>query len=127
MRLLKYRISSFKNAFSGIFFAFRTQNNLWIHLIISILVVLMGLWLALSVIDWAILILTMAMVFAAEMFNTSIEAVVDLIQPAIHPLAKTGKDVAAAAVLLTAISSIFIGILILGPPLCRRLGIYIFP
>jgi diacylglycerol kinase len=63
------------------------------------------------------------MVFAAEFLNTSIEAVVDLASPEIHPLAKIGKDVGAAAVLVAALAAILVGLLILGPPLWAKLSL----
>jgi diacylglycerol kinase len=76
--------------------------------------------------DWAILILTTAVVFVAEFLNTAIEAVVDLASPEIHPLAKIGKDVGAAAVLVAALAAVLIGLLILGPPLWARITMF-FP
>jgi diacylglycerol kinase len=63
------------------------------------------------------LITVICMVWMAEFLNTALEAVVDLASPSHHPLAKTGKDVGAAAVLITALTSIIVGLLILGPPL----------
>ena len=72
---------------------------------------------------WAVLVLTIAMVFTAEFINTAIEAVVDLASPGKHPLAKVGKDVGAAAVLVAALSAVLIGLLILGPPLWDRLNV----
>ena len=81
-----------------------------------------GLWLGLPPRDWAVLLLTIAMVWAAEFFNTAIEAVVDLASPAKHPLAKVGKDVGAAAVLIAALAAIGVGLLILGPPLWEKMG-----
>jgi diacylglycerol kinase len=82
----------------------------------------LAFWLKLPTHDWAILILTVTMVFTAEFINTSIEAVVDLASPAHHPLAKVGKDVGAAAVLIAALAAILIGLLILGPPLWARVS-----
>ncbi len=81
----------------------------------------LALWLRLPAHDWAMLVLTTAMVFAAEFMNTAIEAVVDLASPDKHPLAKIGKDVGAAAVLVAALAAILIGLLILGPPLWLKL------
>jgi diacylglycerol kinase (ATP) len=77
----------------------------------------MAFWLQIPMRDWAVLILTIAMVWTAEFINTALEAVVDLASPHHHPLAKVGKDVGAAAVLIAALTSILVGILILGPPL----------
>jgi len=78
-------------------------------------------WLELDTLRWAIIVLTAAVVFAAELFNTAVEVVVDLVSPLEHPLAKTSKDVAAGAVLLSALAAVFVGILVLGPPLLLKL------
>jgi diacylglycerol kinase (ATP) len=118
------RIASFRHAFHGWVYVIRTQRNAWIHAVITILVVIMGLWLGLPPRDWATLVLVIAMVWSAEFLNTSIEAVVDLASPAHHPLAKTGKDVGAAAVLIAAGAAVLVGLLILGPPLWARIAIW---
>ncbi len=103
----------------------RSQQNAWLHAIISSLVLLMAFWLKLSVRDWAVLLVTIALVWTAEFINTALEAVVDLASPQQHPLAKVGKDVGAAAVLIAALTSILVGLLILGPPLLEKLkGIF---
>jgi len=115
------RIASFRYAFQGWHHVFRTQQNMWIHGIIATVVFFLALWLRLPAHDWAMLVLTTAMVFAAEFMNTAIEAVVDLASPNKHPLAKIGKDVGAAAVLVAALAAILIGLLILGPPLWAKL------
>ena len=115
------RGSSFKHAFAGWWYVVRTQKNAWIHATATVCVAAMGLWLGLPLRDWAVLILTVALVWTAEFLNTALEAVVDLASPERHPLARVGKDVGAAAVLITACSSVFVGILILGPPLWHRL------
>lgn len=115
------RVHSFRHAFRGWFYALRTQRNAWIHSGIATIVLLLGVWLRLSALDWAVIILTIAMVFAAEFMNTAIEAVVDLASPDNHPLAKISKDVGAAAVLVAALAAILVGLLILGPPLWLKL------
>jgi diacylglycerol kinase (ATP) len=115
------RVYSFRNAFSGLWFVIRTQKNTWIHSIATILVISIGIWLQLSAITWSILILTIGMVWMAEFLNTALEAICDLASPIKHPLAKIGKDVGAASVLITALSSIIIGILLLGPPLFSKI------
>ena len=115
------RIHSFRHAFRGWGHVLKTQQNAWIHSLIASLVIVMGLWLELAAREWAILVLTIAMVFTAEFINTAIEAVVDLASPAYHPLAKVGKDVGAGAVLVAALAAILVGLLILGPPLWARL------
>ncbi len=115
------RIASFGHAFHGWWYVIRTQKNAWVHAVVTTLVVVLGIWLAIPARDWAVLILTIAVVWSAEFFNTSIEAVVDLASPVHHPLAKVGKDVGAAAVLIAAGASVLIGLLILGPPLWARI------
>ena len=116
------RSHSFRYAFSGWWFVIRTQRNAWIHAIISIAVILVSLWLGLDPHDWAMIIIAIAMVWTAEFINTALEAVVDLASPTQHQLARVGKDVGAAAVLIAAASAALIGLLILGPPLVSRLG-----
>ena len=116
------RIVSFGHAFRGWAYVLRTQHNAWIHSVAATAVLLIGLWVGLPPRDWAVLVLTIAMVFTAEFINTSIEAVVDLASPEKHPLAKVGKDVGAAAVLVAALSAVLVGLLILGPPLWLKLG-----
>jgi diacylglycerol kinase (ATP) len=116
------RIHSFGHAFRGWGYVLRTQHNTWIHSTVATLVIILGLWLGLPARDWAVLVLAIAMVFTAEFINTSIEAVVDLASPVHHPLAKVGKDVGAAAVLVAALAAAMIGLLILGPPLWVKLS-----
>jgi len=115
------RVHSFEHAYHGWWYVLRTQRNAWIHAVFSTAVLLVALWLHLPLLDWAVLILTIALVWAAEFINTALEAVVDLASPHQHPLAKVGKDVGAAAVLLAALASILVGLLILGPPLWEKL------
>ena len=117
------RIRSFGYAFRGWWHVLHTQQNAWIHAVISTAVLIISLWLRLPPRDWAVLLVTIAMVWAAEFFNTAIEAVVDLASPVQHPLAKVGKDVGAAAVLIAALAAIGVGLLILGPPLWEQISI----
>ena len=118
---LRSRARSFRYAFAGWWFVIRTQRNAWIHAVVSVAVVLVGIWLGLSTIEWAVIFLAIALVWTAEFINTALEAVVDLASPQQHELARVGKDVGAAAVLIAAASSALIGFLILGPPLWQRL------
>ncbi|MBI5293213.1 MAG: diacylglycerol kinase family protein [Chloroflexi bacterium] len=115
------RLASFQHAFSGWWYVIRTQRNAWIHTVLSTVVVLLGLWLRLERRDWALILLTIAVVWISEFVNTALEAVVDLASPGIHPLAKVGKDVGAAAVLIAAITAVLVGLLVLGPPLWLKL------
>jgi diacylglycerol kinase len=118
------RLHAFRHAFRGWWYVIRTQRNAWLHSVVSTLVVLVAFWLRLPMRDWAVLLLTIALVWTAEFINTALEAVVDLASPQNHPLAMVGKDVGAAAVLIAALTSILIGLLILGPPLWEKLKLF---
>jgi diacylglycerol kinase len=115
------RAKSFQYAYEGWRFVLKTQHNAWIHAIVSLLVFGLAYWLKLPARDWAVLILTIVVVWVAEFMNTAIEAVVDLKDGEFHPIAKIAKDVAAAAVLLGAVGALIVGLLIMGPPLWNRL------
>jgi diacylglycerol kinase (ATP) len=117
------RIRAFKHAFAGWVYVIRTQQNAWIHLLATLCVIVLAAWLGLPLRDWAVLLLAIAIVWIAEFLNTALEAVVDLASPERHPLAKVGKDVGAAAVLVAAFSAAILGFLILGPPLWERLSV----
>lgn len=114
------RITSIKHALHGWWYVLRTQRNAWIHGLAAAAVFIMSLWLKLPARDWAVLILTIAMVFTAEFINTAIEAVVDLATHEENQLAKVGKDVGAAAVLIAAMAAVLVGLLILGPLLWAK-------
>ncbi|MCS6908498.1 MAG: diacylglycerol kinase family protein [Anaerolineales bacterium] len=123
IHFLRSRARSFQHAFAGWWFVIRTQQNAWIHAVASVTVVGLGLWLHLDLQDWAVVLLTIALVWTAEFLNTALEAIATLAADGReHPLAKVGKDVGAAAVLIAAAASVAIGLLILGPPLLERLG-----
>ena len=115
------RLASFRYAVAGLAHVLRTQRNAWIHAVASLFVVVLAFWLQLGLTQWAALVLPMAMVWMAEFVNSALEAIVDLASPDVHPLAKVGKDVGAAAVLIAAVSAALVGLLILGPPLGKRL------
>ncbi len=105
----------FKYAFRGLWHALRTQRNMRVHLAAALVVTIAGILLHISAIEFAMLYVAIAGVFIAEMFNTVIEICVDLASPEYHPLARTAKDVAAGAVLLSAILAVVIGVFVLGP------------
>ncbi|MBD2869488.1 diacylglycerol kinase family protein [Paenibacillus arenilitoris] len=114
-------ICSLGVAFSGIGYAIRTQSHMRVHMIAAAAVCGLGWLVSLKPIEWAVILLTIAVVFSAEMMNTAVEQAVDLASPGIHPVAKIAKDVAAGAVLVAAIIAVVIGLLIIGPPLWRLL------
>ena|SRR5450631_778109 len=108
-------IGGFGYAFNGLWYALRTQRNARVHVAAALLVIIVGLFLHLSALEFAILFVAITGVFIAEMFNTVIELCVDLASPNYHSLAKIAKDVAAGAVLLSAMLAIVIGLLVFGP------------
>lgn len=122
-KFVELRIKSFKHAFAGWWFVISTQKNTWIHVAATLMVIILSIWLKLNTWEWALLFVVIGMVWIAEFLNTALEAVVDLASPEKHPLAKVGKDVGAAAVLLSAIVAILVGILVLGPHLIQKLHI----
>lgn len=121
MNFTSSRVKAFGYAFRGWGYVIRTQRNAWIHTLVTALVILLAAWLRLPARDWAVLLLTIALVWTAELINTALEAVVDLASPEAHPLAARGKDIGAAAVLIAALTSILVGLLILGPPLWEKI------
>jgi diacylglycerol kinase (ATP) len=121
IEFFRSRVRSFRFAFAGWWYVVRTQRNAWIHALVSILIILASFWLRLPAHDWALIVIAIALVWTAEFINTALEAVVDLASPTQHYLARVGKDVGAAAVLIAAGSSVLIGLLILGPPLFDKL------
>jgi diacylglycerol kinase len=108
-------IASFRYAFHGLWYAIRTQRNMRVHSAVTLLVLLVSILLRISTLEFAMIFIAITGVFIAEMFNTVIELCVDLASSEYHPLAKIAKDVAAGAVLLSAILSIIIGLFVLGP------------
>ena len=116
---IKKRIQSFGFALKGVATLFKTQPNARIHLMAILLVTVAGYLLKVSITEWCFIVMSFAMVLAAEAFNTAVEFVVDLTSPDYHPLAGKAKDVAAAAVLITAIGAAIIGLIIFLPKFIR--------
>src|SRR5437867_9639490 len=113
-------LRSFGYAFEGVAYILRTQRNARIEIAIAIAAVLVALWLGITSVEWAVLVLTIALVMTLEWVNTSLELAVSLASPERHPAAKAAKDVAAACVLLSALASIAVGVLLFGPRLVAR-------
>ena len=112
-------LNSFKYAFHGIRVLISTQHNARIHLLATITIIAAGFYLGFTSPEWCLIIFAAVMVWTAEAFNTAIEFLVDVASPEFHPLAGKAKDVAAGAVLISAIGSAVIGILIFTPYLVR--------
>lgn len=125
-RPLSWRVAnnllvSFQYAGQGISYAFRTQRNFRIHVVVGLLTVGLALGLGLSAVEVAVIILTGGIVMTMELLNTALESVVDLtVQQTYHELAKIAKDCAAAAVLMSAIVALSVAVCLLLPPLVQR-------
>ena len=119
---IKKRIQSFGFAFKGVATLFKTQPNARIHLMAILLVTVAGYLLKVSTTEWCFIVISFAMVLAAEAFNTAVEFVVDLASPDYHPLAGKAKDVAAAGVLITAMGAALIGLIIFIPKLLSSIN-----
>ncbi|WP_328800357.1 diacylglycerol kinase family protein [Paenibacillus sp. LX16] len=116
MRRQPWRMT-FRYAAEGVMYALRTQVNMRIHVVVALLVIVAGLTLHISRLDWLFVCVAIVIVIVAELFNTAVEAAVDLISPDIHPLAKAAKDTAAGAVLLAAVFAVIIGIFVFYRPM----------
>ena len=108
---------SFHNALVGIKTAYKSQRNFRVHIFVAIFVIIFGIFLKISIIEWLILILTILVVLVSEMFNTAVELTVDLFSTEYSKQAKRAKDVSAAGVLITAFFAIVIGVIIFLPKL----------
>jgi diacylglycerol kinase len=106
---------SFKNAWNGIVFAFKTQPNFRFHTGMGIFVVAMGLYFKIENIKWIVIAFTIMTVLVAETINTAIEQTIDLITDTYHLNAKNAKDVAAGMVLISAIFAVIVGLVIFVP------------
>jgi diacylglycerol kinase (ATP) len=109
------RLRSFTFAFAGIWTMLKTQHNAWVHAVATLVVIAGGVFFSLSAPEWCWVTLAIMSVWSAEALNTAFEFLADVVSPEFHPLVKHSKDVAAGAVLISAIGSCIIGILIFGP------------
>lgn len=107
----------FKYAIEGIISAYRSELHMKIHIVMASMAVILGIYCHINILEWCVILLCIGSVIALELINTAIEAVVDLITPNYHPLAKIAKDVAAGAVLIMAIIAAICGIIIFIPKL----------
>ncbi|MCR2803177.1 diacylglycerol kinase family protein [Paenibacillus soyae] len=112
-------LRSFTYALSGIRFALKSERNMRFHCGAAVVVIALGLWLSITVTEWCLILLSIALVMSLELVNTAIEQTVNLASPNQHPVAKAAKDVAAGAVTLAAFFASIIGLIVFGPPLWR--------
>ena len=114
------RIRSIRCAIAGIRVMIASQHNAWIHAAATVLVIAVSWSFGLSGAEWCWIILAVISVWTAEALNTAFEFLTDVASPEFHPLAAKAKDVAAGAVLITALGSAVIGLLVLGPHALAR-------
>jgi diacylglycerol kinase len=97
-RGFKRFVNSWKYSFAGLKYAYTQEQSLTIHAILTVIVVVSGIYFEISSLQWALVLFTMALIIVTELLNTAIEAVVDMVTEEYHPLAKVAKDCASAAV-----------------------------
>lgn len=115
---------SFKYSLDGLIYAYKYEQSMLIHVIATIFVIIANIVLQISPTEWLITFIAIGMVLAAELFNTAIEAVVDLVTLEIHPLAKIAKDCGSASTFVLALMAGVIGFVIYVPHIIEMIGIY---
>jgi diacylglycerol kinase len=114
---IQNRYRSFRAALRGFGWLILSERHFQLHLVAAVAAILLGLILGLTGVEWAILVVTIGFVLVAEAINTAIEHTIDLTVHQIHPLARTAKDIGAAAVLIAAAISVLIGCFLFLPKL----------
>jgi diacylglycerol kinase (ATP) len=114
---LKSRFKSFRFALNGVSSLLKNEHNSRIHLVAAIISIGMGIILKLNFFEWSLLIIVIGIVFLAELFNSSVETLADIIDPEWNKMIMTAKDYSAAAVLISAIVALVVGCLIMIPKL----------
>ena len=117
---LRRRVASFGHAFRGIAVALGSEVHLRFHAAATVAALGLGLYVGLGRLEWALVALAIGAVWSAELLNTAVEALTDLVSPDYHALAGKAKDVAAGAVLVVALGALAVGLLVFGPPLWAR-------
>ena len=112
---MKTFLNSFIYAFNGLVYAFKTQLNFKVHCIAAVFTILLGAYLGLSNTEWTLIAIAIGLVIVVELINTAIEVLVDLVSPEQHPKAGAIKDIAAAAVLISAVMALVIGLFVFIP------------
>ena len=121
-RGFKRFIKSFGYSMDGLKYAYKYEQSMAIHFFMVVFVIVMGFVLNISLIEWLICFMLMGLVMGTELINTSIEAVVDLVSPKIHPLAKIAKDTASAAVFVFSVVAAISGLIIFVPKIIELVG-----
>jgi diacylglycerol kinase (ATP) len=113
------RVRSFRHAVAGILRMIRCQHNAWIHAVATLFVLTAAFLFRVSAADWCWIILAISIVWTAEALNTAFEFLADAASPEFHPLVRDAKDVAAGAVLFTAVAAAIIGVIIFWPYMAK--------
>lgn len=121
---VRQRFRSFRFAFAGLIAFFSAEHNARIHTAATVAVIISGILFDISSAEWLTVIIVTAMVWAAELFNTAIEKIMDYISPGHHPQVKIIKDLSAAAVLVTAIAALIAGLIIFIPKIILYADIF---
>lgn len=116
------RAKSFSYAIRGIKIFFKTQHNAWLHIFATLIVIILGIYFSITLIEWALLVFAIGLVFVTEALNTAMEFDMDLTSPEFHPFARDTKDIAAGAVLISAITAVIIGGIIFIPKIIQFLN-----
>jgi diacylglycerol kinase len=117
------RFASLGYALRGWLYMLLRQKNTRIMTVASLASLALALWLQLSRVEIALIVVVITIIWLAEFINAGIEAAIDIASPNIHPMAQVGKDVASAAVLLGVVAAVIVGILLFAPPLLKKLGL----
>jgi undecaprenol kinase len=106
---------SFAYAFRGLFKIFRAEQNLQIHAIVAIIIIVLGFIFKIKPLEWCALLIMIALVILMEMINSAIERMVDILKPRIHEHVRETKDIMAAAVMIASILAVAVGLIIFIP------------
>ena len=123
VKFLISRIKSFRYAIAGLSDIMSTEHNAWIHAVLTVISLSLSVWLQIRFIEFVLIIIVITLVWVAEAFNTVLEIVVNMVSPRYTKVAKRAKDIAAGAVLVAAVGAAAVGLLLLGPPLCEKIGL----
>ena len=115
-------IDSFKYSFQGLIVAYRDEQSMWIHLMATVFSVALGFYFKISAIEWIFVIILILLVLGSELLNTAIEAIVDLVSPEYHDLAKKAKDLGSAAVFVFSMLAIAGGGIIFVPKIIELIS-----
>jgi len=108
------RAESLTHAWRGIKIFLKSTHNAWVHIVLFLITIALGFYFNITTTEWMMIIFASGLVFTSEAINTAIEIDIDLTSPNFHPYARDTKDVAAGAVLISAITAVVVGVLVFG-------------